>query len=155
MLAKGLSHLLLYWLQKAVGQSGVDKPEVQPCNQHNKHAQEKAVPKFRVKWFELLAMNKNLVADNKTLQTENHELSQSLHDQRALNAKMHEELQCLQNNLNMQRAALASKDKQLLQVLYCTTTAVFHCLPFVRKTLHTGAIAKCNFAACHCAESSS
>ncbi|KAL0047038.1 hypothetical protein WJX82_004825 [Trebouxia sp. C0006] len=102
--------------QKAVGQSGVGKPEVQPCNQHNKHAQEKAVPKFRVKWFELLAMNKNLVADNKTLQTENHELSQSLHDQRALNAKMHEELQCLQNNLNMRRAALASKDKQLLQV---------------------------------------
>ncbi len=106
-------------LQTAVGQTGVDGPEVQPCNQHSKHAQEKAVPRFGTKSFakELVAENKNLVADNKKLHHEVHKLSQSLHEQQAENADMHGELQCMQNNLTMQGAALASKDKQLLQVL--------------------------------------
>jgi len=122
---------MLCCLQKAVGQSEGDKPEVQPCNQHSKHAQEKAVPKFRVKWFEQLAANKNLVADIKQIQTENH-------DQRALNAKMHEELQCLQNNLNMQGAALASKDKQLLQVLVAKQQLCFSVCHSFTKSFISG-----------------
>ena len=78
---------------------------------NDKLAQDVAVEKV---------LNAQLVAVNNKLQTEKHGLSQSLHDEHAINAKSKEQLHCMQNNLTMQSEALASKEKYLSQVILYT-----------------------------------
>ena len=123
--------LLLCFLQKTKGQSEEEWHEVQPRNQHNKQLQEKSSRSRKDQLVQDLISeqrrNASLAAKIDKLKAAGHELSQSLRHERGIHAKSEEQRHCMQNSLSMQREALASKERQLSQVMLCTAAADFRC----------------------------
>lgn len=143
-LSHGVSKLLSCWMQTAAGQSNADGQAVLHCSQHSKQLQEMTALKSTIALLQQSVRDEqNLVArqvaDCKRLQLREGQLTKSLQEQSAETAKFRHQLQCLQNNYDMQGAALESKGRQLLEVCLCATAAVSCCPPSVHKTSGMGA----------------
>lgn len=125
--------LLLCILQKEESQREAEWHKVQPRNQHTKQLQDK-FSGLNSKIHQLTEdlnseqrQNASLATKINEVQTARHELSQSLQHEQASHAKSEEQQQYAQNSLSMRTEALASKERQLSQVMLCTAAADFCC----------------------------
>ena len=117
-------------------------------NQCNKQAYDKSVLSSKIDSLtqEVMAgkaKNAILTAKNSTLQNERDGLSESLSEQCAINGKSKDELQRLQNNFSLQSEALASKARQLSEVLLCKAAAEVFVLQACAKLHYIGATTNC------------